>query len=115
MAKISLNNMIFFGYHGCFEEEQVIGNNYSVSVSFVFNTKTAEKTDNLEDTVNYQTIYDLIKKEMAITSKLIEHVARRIFNAIQNEFKDITELKVKLKKLKPNLGGIVESAEIVIN
>jgi dihydroneopterin aldolase len=69
------------------------------------NTTEAERTDNLKQTVNYQAVYQVIKAEMEIKSHLLEHVARRILDAIFNKFPSVSSATVKISKLNPALGG----------
>jgi dihydroneopterin aldolase len=82
MGLVTLSGMEFFAYHGCFAEEQIIGNKFIVDLEFFASTENAENTDDLTKTINYQKVYDLVKTEMEIKSKLIEHVARRILNVL---------------------------------
>ena len=112
MSKIILENMEFHAFHGCLEFEQQLGNTFLVSLSMEINTEKAGKTDNLEDTLNYQLIYDVVKEQMEIQSKLIEHVGQRILDSIFEQFPQIEELNVKLSKLNPPLGGKVERVTI---
>ncbi|MEI6122291.1 MAG: dihydroneopterin aldolase [Bacteroidota bacterium] len=114
MGRISLENMEFYAYHGCFEEEQTIGNRFVVNVVADTDTHQAEATDNLLNTVNYQEIYWLVKAEMDIKSKLLEHVARRIANSIKQGFPQITWLSVKVSKINPPLGGKIDSVSVLI-
>jgi len=108
MSTISIEGMEFFAYHGCFKEEQVIGTKFRIDVFLKTNTTQAEATDNLSDTVNYQTVYQLIKDEMGNRSKLLEHVGRRILNRIKKEFSAVEYVKIKIRKLNPPLGGKID-------
>jgi dihydroneopterin aldolase len=112
MSKIILEDMEFHAYHGCLEHEIQLGNTFIVSVAMELNTEKAGKTDELHDTLNYQLIYDTVKEQMEIPSKLIEHAGQRILDSIYNGFPQINELHVKLVKLNPPLGGKVESVGI---
>ena len=78
-------------------------------------TKKAGKTDELHDTLNYQLVYNVVKKEMKTASKLIEHIGQRILDSVFHEFPQIQELEVKLSKLNPPLGGKVERVSIELN
>jgi dihydroneopterin aldolase len=111
---IFLENMEFHAFHGCLEFEQQLGNTFIVSLSMNLNTEQAGETDNLEDTLNYQLVYDTVKEQMEIPSKLIEHVGQRIMDAVFGKFEQIKELEVKLSKLNPPLGGKVERVTIVL-
>ena len=112
MSLISIEKMEFYSYHGCFEEERKIGTWFNVDLSMEVDTSKAEETDNLEDTVNYQEVYAVVKREMMISSKLLENVARRILNAIQKEFPSVSYAWVKIKKMNPPLGGKMEAVSV---
>ncbi len=112
MSKITLKNMKFHAYHGVLEDEKMNGNNFLVSVALKLDTSKAAKSDLLEDTLNYQEIYDLVKAEMEVRSDLIEHVAQRIYSKILKQFPQVKKLKLKLTKLLPPLGGEVEGVSI---
>jgi 7,8-dihydroneopterin aldolase/epimerase/oxygenase len=114
MSLIQLENMEFFAYHGCFAEEQIIGNRFIVNLTIETDTSVAEISDNLHDTVNYQTLYSIVKKEMDIKSKLLEHVASRISLAVKKNFPQIIRLVVKISKMNPALGGKVENVSVQI-
>ena len=106
--------MQFFAHHGCFEEERVVGTQFSVNLSFDIDTTKAERSDNLSDTVSYLDVYQLVKTEMQVPSNLLEHVARRILDAISQAFPQVSNLEIEIKKLNPPLGGEIESASVVI-
>ena len=112
MSKLTFENMEFHAFHGCLEHEQVLGNTFIVNLSFVLDTALAGKTDNLKHTLNYQLVYDVVKREMEIPSKLIEHVGQRILDSVFNEFPQILEVDVILSKLNPPLGGKVNRVTI---
>ncbi len=114
MAIIELENMEFYAYHGCFKEEQVVGNQFLVSLLLEVNTKLAQESDNLIDTVNYQTVYQIVSKEMQQKSKLLEHVAERIIAAVHDNFHEIRRIWVKVSKLNPPLGGKVERVSVTL-
>ncbi|VBB47958.1 Dihydroneopterin aldolase [uncultured Paludibacter sp.] len=114
MSKITLENMQFHAYHGCLDFEKEEGNTFLVSLTMDLDTSVAEKTDNLNDTLNYKEVYDVVKREMGIPSNLIEHAARRIYDAVKQSFPQIQSLKIELSKLNPPLGGSVESVKIEI-
>lgn len=105
MSIISIEGMEFFAYHGCFKEEQVIGTKFRIDLFLEVDTSTAEKSDRLKDTVNYQSVFQLVKKEMETPSKLLEHVGRRILDRIKQEFTSVEHARIKIRKLNPPLGG----------
>ena len=112
MSLISLEGMEFFAYHGCFEEEQMTGTQFIVDFHFESDTSEAEKTDDLELTINYQSVYTIIKKEMEQNSKLLEHVARRILQKVKERYPSIEDAEIKISKMNPPLGGKLEKVSI---
>jgi 7,8-dihydroneopterin aldolase/epimerase/oxygenase len=104
--------MEFHAFHGCLEHERQLGNTFIISVSMELKTARAGETDALEDTLNYQLVYDAVKTQMDIPSNLIEHIGQRILDHIFTEFPRIEALEVKLSKLNPPLGGKVDRVTI---
>ena len=80
---IELEGMEFKAYHGCLEQEKVRGNLFTVDFRGELDLSAAAESDNLNDTLNYGEIYDLVAEEMSIPSELLENVAGRIVNAIE--------------------------------
>lgn len=114
MGLIEIEGMHFYGWHGHFEVEQAVGNEFLVDVSIETDCEAAAASDNLEDALNYQAVYSLIKKEMKITSKLLEHVAGRILDALYREFSAIGKVKIKISKVNPPMGGQIEKASVTL-
>jgi len=114
MSTISIEGMEFQAYHGCFAEEQVIGNTFIVDVHLDTETSSSEQSDNLDETVNYAEVYDLVKEQMNIKSKLLEHVGRRILDAVLERFSEIDFMEVKISKLNPPVGGKVHSVSVTL-
>jgi dihydroneopterin aldolase len=115
MALIALEGMEFFAYHGCFSEEQIIGTRFEVDLYLEAPTKEAEESDVLSKTINYQEVYLLIKEQMAIKSKLLEHVGRRILNAVLEKHPEIEFAEVKVSKMNPPLGGKLGSVSVTLS
>jgi dihydroneopterin aldolase len=108
MAKISIEGMEFFAYHGCFKEEQIIGTKFKIDLFLDTDTSTAEQSDDLNDTVNYLAVYNVVKTEMAIKSKLLENVGRRILSRVKEEFPTVKHAILKIRKINPPLGGKID-------
>jgi len=105
MGTILLEGMEFFAFHGCFKEEQIIGTKFIVDISVDVDTDIPERSDALHDTADYVGLYRCVKREMEQKSHLLEHVARRIVDAVRTEFPSITAIKLKIAKINPPMGG----------
>jgi len=109
MSMIAIEGMEFYSYHGCFKEEKEIGTHFIVDFYFTNDTSRAEITDDLNETISYLVVYQLIKKEMAVSSDLLEHVGRRILDHVLATYETIEWAKVKIQKMNPPLGGKMHS------
>lgn len=105
MALIEIENMEFYSFHGHFREEQVVGNRFLVNVLLEVDTAVAQRTDELTDTVNYVQVYQIIKEQMDIKSKLLEHLAERIVTAIRASLPQVQRVRLKVSKMNPPVGG----------
>ena len=114
MSYITLEGMEFFSYHGCFKEEQVIGTNFVVDLKIETDVTEAAITDDLHKTINYQSVYLLVKEEMKMKSKLLENVAQRILTSLLNHFPAIINIEVKVSKLNPPLGGKLRCVSLIM-
>lgn len=115
MATIKISGMRFYANHGCFVEEQKIGTHFEVDLVYDCNTQSAQISDNIDETVDYLAVYQVVKSEMAIPSHLLEHVADRIGSALLNSFPAIDKLSVTVYKLNPPLGGQIASVSVTVD
>lgn len=112
MGIINLTNIRIYSFHGCLTEEGKIGSEYRVDLKIKADLKKATNTDNLEDTVDYVLLNQIIKEEMSVPSKLLEQVAQRILNRILLQLEMVEKAKVKVAKINPPLGGDVERVSV---
>ncbi len=112
MGMIALEGMKFYAFHGFYEEEQLIGNDYIVDVYLYVDFDYAANTDDLEGTVNYETIYRIAKLEMKQSSKLLEAIARRMIDKIIAICDAVQEIKVRITKENPPMGARIDKAII---
>ncbi len=111
---ININGIKLYGYHGCLDEEGRVGGEYIVDVNMQTDFTDAAKTDDLNLTIDYCSVFEISKKHVAIRSKLIEQVAMRIFNEIKSTYPQLTHTQVKLTKLLPPMNGAVDSVSVII-
>ena len=107
--------MSFYARHGCFEEERTIGTRFEVECTLEYDARTAAATDDLTAAIDYQKVYALIKKEMEQPSAILEHVSRRMLQALKTGFPEITNAEVCVYKLQPPLGGNIRKVGVRMN
>lgn len=114
MGIIKLKNIRTYSFHGCLVEESKIGSDYSVDLEIKADMRKPMETDELEDTVDYVHLNKIVMEEMAVRSKLLEHVAHRIVQRIFREIASVSRIIVSISKINPPIGGDVEAVTIQI-
>jgi dihydroneopterin aldolase len=114
MVEINLNDAEFFAYHGFYPEEQLIGSRFLVDISVSFSPTGNLGEDEIDNTVNYEQLYNIACDEMKNTRKLIETVGQSIFDAIKEKFPFVKNIRVCIKKMDPPLKGKVGHSNVVI-
>jgi len=112
MAQISLEGMEFYAYHGLYHEERVIGNTFVVDVLIETNLEAAAISDDINNTINYETIYLICKAEMGHTVQLIETLIGNMSHAIRKQFTTIQGLTIRIQKNRPIPGHRVSHSAI---
>ena len=108
MGIIRIEDIRCFAYHGCMEEEGVIGTVFSVDVELKADLGVSAKSDLLADTIDYVAVSKLVQEEMAVKSKLIEHVTQRILNRLMKDFPSVESSKVEVVKHAAPINGEVK-------
>ena len=112
MVIIKLKNIKTYSYHGCLQEEGIIGSDYAVDLEIKADLVKSCVSDDLRDTVDYVLLNAIVVDEMAIRSKLLEHVAKRIIDKVFEAIPTVSRVKVGVSKINPPIGGDVESVTI---
>jgi len=115
MGKIVIEDMEFYAFHGHYREEQIVGNRFLVDLELETNLDTAAVSDKLEDALNYQQAYQIIKTEMRRKkSNLLENIGKRILDALYDQMSGIEKATLRIRKMHPPLGGPVRSVGITM-
>ena len=109
---IILDRIRFFAHHGVGEQETLVGNEFTVSLRLKVDISRAAKTDDVADTVSYAEVYEVVKAEMEVPSKLLEHVCGRIVSQLFRHFPQIENIELKLSKRNPPMGADIEAAGV---
>lgn len=112
---VYLDNLRFHAFHGVLQQERLTGNDYIMNVRAKADLRKAMETDEVADTLNYATVYDIIAQEMAIPSNLLEHVCGRIAKRLFKEFPQIETLDLRLTKVNPPMGADSDGAGVEIH
>ena len=113
-SKIYLRNVRFHALHGVSPQEGIVGNDYLVNLVLDYDFSSAMKTDDLQGTLNYAEVYQKVREEMAVPSKLLEHVAGRIAHRLFSDFPEIQKLQLSITKVNPPMGADSDGAGVEV-
>ena len=111
MGLITIEGIRVFAYHGHLPEEKKLGGHFIVNVWVNVDTQLVEKTDDLDDTVDYVQIIDIVKEQMAVRANMIEVPAKRIANAIL-QLKKVQKVKVEVEKIQPPIDATFDKISV---
>jgi len=114
MVTIALNGMKFHSFHGYYAEEQSVGNNYEIDVEARAVLDLEKLEDDLSRTINYEKVYEICDREMKKPVRLIETVGQNILKAMKQELDTEVHYTIRIRKMNPLLGGLVDFALIQI-
>ncbi len=114
MGLIEIEGMEFYAYHGHYKEEQIVGNKFLINLKIDTDCSNASESDDIEDAVNYQTAYKIIKAEMQKKSNLLENIAGRILDALYKKLENINSITIKVSKMNPPMGGKIKKVSVTM-
>ncbi len=100
LLTISLNELHFFAYHGLYAEERKTGNEFEVSLAVSYEP-SSEIINSIADTVNYASLYELLKTEMQQPRNLLETLVMEVTEKIYSSFLQIKSIEISVTKLHP--------------
>ena len=116
MGKIIIEEMEFYAFHGHYQEEQIVGNRFLVDLELDANLSAPADSDLLDDAVNYQQAYMIIKNEMRRKkSNLLENIGKRILDALYQEMDGIEKATIRIRKMHPPMGGTIRSVGVTMS
>lgn len=109
---IYLNGLKLYAFHGVLPQENKVGAEYTLNLRLKTDFSRASQTDDLTYTLNYAEVFQAVKAEMALPSKLLEHVVQRIAQRLFQDFPTLTEIKIALFKQNPPMGAECEETGV---
>ncbi len=107
MGRIAIEGMKFYGHHGYYHNERRVGNHFIADVYVDTDFQAAAESDALNETVNYEEIWQLTREIVEGRSYLIEHVALMLYRSVRSHFPQVYYCKVRITKLNPPIEGEV--------
>ena len=111
---IEVKEARFYAFHGVIPQEQKVGGEFLVDLKVGYLIEAAMQSDEVADTLNYAELYELVKEEMAIPSRLLEYVAGRIVKSINERFPKVSSIELKITKKNPPMGADCDGAGVEV-
>ena len=102
---IELRDVHLFAHHGVMQQEREIGAWFTIDIKLEINDSRCAESDLIQGTVSYADVYDILRKEMAQPSNLLENVCNRISKELYKKFGQISAIEMTLCKDTPPMGG----------
>lgn len=114
-GKISLEGLEFHAYHGVYAHERSSGNKFEVDITVEAKLREQVLDDDLSGTINYESLYEVVKEEMERPSKLLETVGHGIAERILTTFEAALHVEIKISKFNPPIGGVCKKATVTVS
>lgn len=111
---VFINKLRVNAFHGVLPQERIVGGDYVVSLYVAYPFDRAMQTDNVDDTLDYGALCDLVRQEMAKPSNLLEHVAGRIVKAVFDAYPLAGNVRISITKTNPPMGADCDGAGVEV-
>ena len=113
MDKIIIEDLEVYAYHGVAPEEKKLGQMFVVSLHISIDLETAALSGNLDSTINYAKVCNIVKDILQSESyDLIETAAMKVIEGIFHKFNQAQVVKVLLKKPWAPMGHHLKYAAV---
>lgn len=113
MLSVHLYDLAFYAFHGAYEGEAKVGNDFRVDLTVKYDEKNV-KMDSLVAIISYEVLYEIVRKRMAIATPLLEEVAEAIILKIRHQYPVSREISISIFKLQPPINGFMGRAGITL-
>jgi dihydroneopterin aldolase len=114
-GRISLEGLEFHAFHGVYPHERESGNWFEVDITVEVDLVEGSLDDNIQNTVNYETLYRFVKEEMEKPSRLLETVVENIAGRVIEQLPAVRQVDLKVAKLHPPIGGKCKKASVSVS
>ncbi|HBH07304.1 MAG TPA: dihydroneopterin aldolase [Flavobacteriales bacterium] len=114
MGLLVVEGIRTYSYHGCIPLERKVGGEFKTSVKIDYDFSILSGSDDLNKTIDYAKVIEVVEREMAKPANLIETAARNIIRSIQGSFKGIAHVEVKIEKPHAPINQHFETLAVVL-
>lgn len=113
MDKISMQNMMFYGYHGVYEHEREMGQRFAVDAELSLDLAKAGESDELADSLDYVAVYEAVRSVVENHKfRLLEALAAHIAEALLRG--PVAAVTVRVRKPGVPLPGHLDFVQVEV-
>ena len=98
MLTVHLHKLVFHGFHGLYEGENLVGNDFEVSLDVSYEVRN-EEMDNLNNLISYEDLFKVVESRMSVPTPLLEELAVSIMRKIRHKFPLVESIRISIYKL----------------
>lgn len=114
MITIELHNARIHAFHGIFEGEEKVGNEYVVNLEVSYD-ESISNFDDTKITISYVDLYEIVKQRMQIPTGLLEKICESIILKIKHQYSFVKEISLSIHKLQAPIGHLEGSVGVRMN
>ena len=96
-------------------QEQVVGNDFSITLKIGYDFTQAMKSDSVEDTLNYAEVFNLTRMTLSKPVALIEKAAGNVVEPLLAAWPCIRSIDLRVIKHNPPMGADCDGAGVEIH
>ena len=104
MLSIGLNNLSFFAHHGLYEEERILGNQFTVNLQVQYEPDTVP-VQHLDQTIDYTGLFHLVQEAMSTPFPLLETLVTTLGEEVRQRFPQVRFVNIAITKQRPPVEG----------
>lgn len=81
----------------------------NLSVSYI---PCEDVITNIEQTINYVTLYEMVKERMAKPTPLLETIAMQLAEDITSRFSHVKKISIIIQKTNPPISGFIGNTSV---
>lgn len=112
--EIHLRNVRLYAYHGLNAGEEVLGGEFEINLTVSFIPATF-LIRNIEQTIDYTAVYEIVAERMTKPSPLLETVATEIAGEIIDKFSVVAEVVISIFKLHSPINNFEGSVGVTFS
>jgi 7,8-dihydroneopterin aldolase/epimerase/oxygenase len=114
MIQIHLDQLQFYAYHGLYQEERILGNDYLVDITLDHQPENF-MIQSIDETVDYSKIYQMIAQRMKIPTELLETIATEFCVEVMKKYLSVQAIQISIKKLHPPIPQFIGNVGVSVH